>query len=768
MARSDFIPIKNNTSSNVKRSENRIFKNRNILIGLFFILMFLIIFWRTSELQLSSADLNRIPETYGNRAQMRVEAPRGDILDGSGEPIAYSITQPMLYLCNSGLKGTALNDMLLDLSELMLENGVKLPDNLINYFDYSSASKEKRDKSNAEFVFKKDLQEIEKWQQNTDLFGLKKAEETKKPAERIITDPQDFYEYLLFDKFGIEDRDAGGDYRYTVEEAFNIIQMRYLILEHNWQYTQGQAIEVGGPVNQKIITAIEEQNQRYAGVLIADKPQRQYSENSFLFSHVLGYTGQISETEYQQLKNLDYGLNDIVGKSGVELSAERYLHGIPGTVPYSYWQKTEDGEEFVKGTGGVTPQPGANVRLTIDPDVQKVMIEAFVEHMAELRDREESVPAKAASGVLMNVKTGAVIAMSSIPSFNPQDFVLAQYDAEAAERVQEYFQDNENKPMLNRAISEIYHPASTFKPFTAIAALENGVISETNQVYNCAGKEEIGHRIWTCYGEPDRGHGDLNLRQAMSTSCNLYFAKLGIDTTIDKLSAIFKKLGMGEYSEIDLPGEAKGIRPSKEVKRMTRALPEDQLWFPADTAQSSIGQFDNAYTMIQLARGVGGIATGKLVQPHVIKEITGSNGEIIKPEVIQVEDLGFSQTSIDLVKNAMNGLQHDIEYTETHMNFHNYPFELGMKTGTAEVQDSASQNISIDALFVCFAPLDDPEVVFAGIVEDATLGDGLSTVARKVLDQYFGIESPEPIPQSPPIVDSEDTTEVDSVSEIEP
>lgn len=119
--------------------------------------------------------------------------------------------------------------------------------------------------------------------------------------------------------------------------------------------------------------------------------------------------------------------------------------------------------------------------------------------------------------------------------------------------------------MLNRTISEIYHPASTFKPFTAIAALENGIISETDQVYNCAGKEEIGHRIWTCYGEPDRGHGDLNLRQGMATSCNLYFAKLGIDTTIDKLSPIFKKLGMGEYSGLTYPMKPKVSDPVKKL-----------------------------------------------------------------------------------------------------------------------------------------------------------------------------------------------------------
>lgn len=751
MARSDFKPRSSSSRFGSDNARNKAFNNRNIIIAIFFLLMLTIIFLRTTTLQLSSADIDQVAETQGNRAQMRVEAPRGDILDSKGEPIAYSITEPMLYISNPGLRTAALNQMLLELSELMLENGVSLPDNLTKYFDYSSSSKEKADKTGAEFVFKQELSEIEKWQQTKDLFNLKIEEEAKNAEEAIKMDPQDFYQYLLYDKFMIEDREAGGDLRYKVEEAFNIMQMRYLILEHNWKYTQGDAIEVGGPVNQKIINTIEEQNQKFSGVLIADKPQRQYTENSILFSHVLGYTGSISESEYQQLKNIGYNLNDIVGKSGVELSAERYLHGKPGTVPYNYWKRTSEGEEFVEGEGGIPAQPGSTVRLTLDQDVQRVLLESLAQQMTDLRDNEDPVPAKAASAVLMDVNTGGVIAMGSIPSFNPQDFAISQYDAEAALRVEEYFSDNETKPMLNRAISEIYHPGSTFKPFTAISALENDIISPESQVYSCHGTEEIAHREWTCYGEPEVGHGDLELRKAMATSCNLYFAKMGIDTQIVNLSETFKILGMGEYSNIDLPGEAKGIRPSPELKRQTRALPEDQLWFPADTAQSSFGQFDNAYTLIQLARGVGGISTGKLVQPHVIQEITGPNGEIIKPEMIQVEDLGFAETSISMVKDAMHGLQRDVEGTMTYKNFSDYPIELGLKTGTAEVQDSSSKNISINALFVCFAPLDDPQVVFASVIEDATLGDGLSTVARDVLDQYFGFE-----PRTNNIFDSEE------------
>ncbi len=713
-------------------------RSRYLLLSIFIILMLTIILVRTSVLQLSSAQVNQIPETVGQRAQMSVQAPRGDIVDLNGKTLAYSITKPMLYISNAGLSNKALNEMLLRLAELLLENGVAMPGNLTNYFDMSLESKNNPNQNKVEFVFKKDLQDIERWQQNTDLFALKTEKEAKNKQEQVKINPDDFYRYLLYEKFAIEDIEAAGDTIYTMQEAFLIMQMRYLILEHNWQFTQGEAIEVSGPVNQKIINTIHEQNQKYAGVLITDISQRQYTEESYLFSHVLGYTGNISEQEYQQLKSLSYGLNDIVGKSGVELYAESYLHGIPGSIPYGYWQRNQDNElEYVMGRGGVAPQPGNKIRLTIDSNMQKATLNALQNNIERLKEKDVNPDATAA--VMLNAKTGAVIAMASIPYFNPQDFSLAQYDDEAAGRVKGYFADNKSKPMLNRTISEIYAPASTFKTFTSMAALENGIISPENQVYTCNGTEEIGYRVWKCYSKPIEGHGPLTLHDAMVTSCNLYFFKMGLDTGIDTLSATYKKFGMGEYTNIDLPGEVKGIRPSPELKRQTQVLPEDQLWFPADTAQSAIGQSFNAYTLLQLARGIGGVGTGKLVQPHVIKEITNEQGEIIKPEVISVKDLHLSPTSISMVRDAMEGLA-DHEGTSTYVNFHDYPIRVAMKTGTAEVQNSSSENISINAMFVCYAPAEDPEVVFAGVVENAENQSGLPTVARDMLDAYFRIE----------------------------
>ncbi len=725
-------------SNKEHRTKEKKYSSRFLIVALFMVVMLIIIFVRTSILQLSSAEVEQIPETVGQRAQMRVQAPRGDIVDLNGETLAYSITQPMLYISNANLPNRALNSSLLELSNLLIENGVQLPNNLTNYFAYASDARSKTVKSKTDFVFKKDFSDIEKWQQNKDLFNLKTEAETDRKSEQVKLDPAEFYDYLLFDKFEIESKEAGGDLIYTVDEAFRIMQLRYLILEHNWQFLQGEAIEVGGPVNQKIINTIEEQNQRYAGVLIADVSSRQYTEDSQLFSHVLGYTGNISESEYQQLKQLSYGYNDVVGKSGVEYSAERYLHGTPGTIPYGYWQRNSEGEaEYIRGRGGIDPKPGNKVRLTLSKDLQSAALDALSSNLDKLRAAGNHPNASVA--VLMDVKTGAVLSMASIPYYNPQDFSLADFDQEAADRVEDYFNDNETKPMLNRAISEIYAPASTFKTFTSIAALENGVIDRNNQVYVCNGIEEIGYRVWKCYSMPETGHGPLTLHDAMVTSCNLYFFKMGIDTGIDKLSATYKMLGMGEYTNIDLPGEVKGYRPSPQLKRETQILPEDQIWFPADTAQSAIGQSYNSYTIMQMARGVGAIATGNLVQPHVIKEITDVDGRIVKPEVISVENLGISAESIAMVREAMEGLAYD-QRLATYNQFNDYPVPVAMKTGTAEVQNSSSENIQINSLFVCYAPADNPEVVFAGVVENSEKGSGLPEVARKILDAYFGFE----------------------------
>lgn len=722
---------------NDRNNRNNDSFSRYAIIGIFIIIMLLIILVRTSILQLSSTQVNQIPETVGNRAQMTVQAPRGDIVDINGETLAYSITRPMLYLSNAGLSNRALNEMLLELSELMINNGVTLPDNLTQYFDLSLESKNNPSNNNMEFVFKKDISEIERWQQNNDLFGLKLEEDTNDPTQRVKTNPNDFYQYLLYDKFQIEDIKAAGDTIYTMEEAFKIMQLRYLILENNWQFLQGEAISIGGPVNQTIVNTINEQNQKYAGVLIADTSQRQYTEDSLLFSHVLGYIGNISEQEYQQLKNLSYNFNDVVGKSGVELYAERYLHGVPGSIPYGYWQRNTDNElEYVKGGGGISPQVGNKVRLTLNRSMQETTLQALSNNIERIKEKQDVKP-NASSAVMMNVKTGAIISMASVPYYNPQDFSLAQYDDAAEERVREYFSDNEAKPMLNRAISEIYAPASTFKTISSIAAIENGVITPEDQVYLCNGTEEIGYRVWQCYSRPEDGHGALTLHDAMVTSCNLYFFKMGLDTGIEALSETYKKFGMGEYTNIDLPGEVKGIRPSPELKRQTQALPEDQIWFPADTAQSTIGQSFNAYTLVQLARGIGGVATGQLVQPHVIKEISNENGEIIKPEVIDVKDLNISETAISMVRDAMEGLARN-PGSRTYEAFHDFPVSVAMKTGTAEVQNSSSENIQINAMFVCYAPADDPEVVFAGVVENADIESGLPDVARQMLDEYFG------------------------------
>ena len=707
-------------------------KRRYVLLGVVLFLALIVILGRTSALQLSDRQAEQVAETRGSGTQMRVNAPRGDIVDISGQPIAYSEAVNMLYLASADLDSTELNAELLEISRHLNDSDVEQVRGLTAYFDISSDSAA----GDPTFVFKRPIDEIKRWQSNKDLFNLAETED-KRAKNRFRTDPAEFFEYLLYDKFNIEDEEAGGDRRYTDLEAFEIMKLRYILLENNWRFLQGAPIKLAGPLTPELSAMFSEQNQRFPGVLTVREYQRKYSPDSRYFSHVLGYTGAITAAEYELMKDFGYSIDDTVGKAGVEYWAEQYLHQTPGTMPYRTWQKDEDGFDFVQGTGGQEPLPGANVRLTLDSGMQQHLLRVLQDN-CELHRKRDVGKARSAAAVMLDLKTGAVLAMGSIPDYDPTMFERAPYDDEAAAEVERYLTDNDNKPLLNRCVSEIYSPGSTFKPVTAAAGLEMGVITPSSSDYECKGTEEIAYRMWRCYEKPIEGHGILDLNEAMVTSCNLYFFKLGLDIKIDNLEDMAKRLGFGNYTGIDLPNEAKGIVPGREVKRLTRAKPEDQGWFPADTCQSAIGQFDNAYTLIQLCRGIGAIATGDLVTPHIIKEITAVDGSIIKPEVINNSSVGLSTETINAVRTAMGGLK-DHGGPNTVRNFKDYPINVSAKTGTAEVESRDGKALTTNAVYVAFAPTENPQVAIACLVEEGYAGDILSDIAREMFDYYFDL-----------------------------
>ena len=243
-----------------------------------------------------------------------------------------------MQIASAGLSTSALNRMLLDLTNLLDAHQIQVKNTLTDYFDLTQASKESGAQNDLDFAFKKPTSEIINWQTKKDLFNLldpRNESGTRYSARFARTNPDEFFDYLLYDAFQIEDRSAGGSRRYTDLEAFHIMQMRYLILEDNWLFQSGTPITLADDVSQTVIDIVTEQNYRYAGVVIGEQSHRRYTPESLYLSQVIGYIGKIDANEYDELKTFGYDVDDYVGKSGVEMSAERYLKGTDGLKPYA-------------------------------------------------------------------------------------------------------------------------------------------------------------------------------------------------------------------------------------------------------------------------------------------------------------------------------------------------------------------------------------------------------------------------------------------------
>lgn len=725
-----------------------IFTSRFALLGLIFILTGAVILFKTAALQLNPGSVSGVSETSGVSRQQIVNAPRGDIYDASGVVLAHSETVPVLYLSYAGLAPTDLNSMLLDLSYLLENHGVEVKSELTDYFDLDHSGCSHQDGEGEDCgipVFKKPDSEIAYWQSSPNLFGLKETDQTNNSNFRdefIKASPEVFFDYLLYEKYAIENYDADG-IRYSREDAWRIMKLRYLIMKDNWSFINGTPIEISRQINEEIVSVIYEQNYRFKGVLVGQDSRRVYTDQVRYLSHVVGYTGKISAAQYEELRGLGYAPDSNVGQAGVEYSAERYLAGQSGIKPYNIWSATGEEGAFFSESIGKDATAGYDVRLTIDLSLQKIAqqsLEKVIQQIRNSPDNKNKGDADAGAVVALDVKTGAVLAMASYPYYDPNDFLMQAVDEQAAEKVKQYLTDNEQKPMWNRAIMEIYAPGSTFKPATSVAALQSGTITPESSTIRCVGSEKIGDWPFRCLEYPSSGHGNLDLTRGLATSCNMYFYHLGVKTGIDNIDFWGKQLGLGEISGIDLPGEAKGFRSSRETKILLRSNPEDQIWFPADTCQTAIGQFDNSFTILQLARYTAAVATGNLVTPHVIQQITRDDGVIIKYNDPQPQPIGLDQSTLDAVKEGMLAVSTDREGTARRY-FADYPIAVAAKTGTAETgrEDVSSSN----GLFICFAPADDPQIAIAQIIEKGAWGSNTIGIAVDILDEYFGFNQPE-------------------------
>ncbi|MBR2523636.1 MAG: hypothetical protein IKE53_04265 [Clostridiales bacterium] len=737
-----------------------VLSNRYFDLGLIFTVFGVIIFFMTAQLQFSDYQNTISVASKGVPRQMTVNAPRGDIYDRNGILLASSTSYNVIYIANANLDDQQLNSELLELSYLFEEYNCTTVSSLDEYLKVTPGE-------TTQYEYLKDEDAIKLWQTDSNLFDLEDFAEgiIVTYSDRYVkTDPEVFFLYLRR-KFDI-------DTSYSVDEAYRIIRLRYQIFKDNWMFQKGTPVEIASDCPDELISMLNEQNYHYMGIVTGKEYARTYSPWALYACHVLGYVGQISQESYAQLQDFGYTSTDYVGKSGVESQMERYLHGTSGTSAYNIW--TPDGVEgaFFSSDYGMPASAGATVNLTIDSRLQQVGTNALKDYIAEAQAAEQRNPkgyktASSGAFVMMNVHSGAVLAIGSYPNFDPNDFILANYDdPQAKEQVKYYlgideYEDitSQDLPLWNRAIMSMYAPGSTFKPITALAALEERVITPGNSWLRCESPIDIGGWTFRCLEFPYTGHGALTLDSAMATSCNIYFMRLGVNTGIDYISRMALKFGLGKKTGIDIPGEISGVVASRETKRLLHESEYDRTWFPANTAQSSIGQFDNCFTILQLCRYCAAVATNKLVTPYVVDNVVAADGSILYRGGSDSVDLGISDDNIQAVRNAMRSVVSGAgRWSGTAQEqFSHFPIPIVCKTGTAETGYEEIRKEYSNGLFICYAPKDDPEVAIALVVEKGEWGSSTVIIAQKLLAAYFNqdIDTLSPTYVSTPVTGDE-------------
>ncbi len=693
--------------------------NRYIILSLGFLIFGFMIIFRLFNLQVVEGEKYYANSSRRFLKESDVEAPRGKILDRNGVPLAVNKQGYAVHLVKTSITTAELNEMLLKLSDLLDKNSESYVDSITKYLTFNPLTFNGRSEK-----------EIKAWQTNSNRLGLKE-DDVKSTAGEL-------FKHLRKEVFKIDDS-------FTNEQAYRIMLFRYEIMINNWNFSTGGTITLANDVSNLTIYELEERNREFPGIFTTLEPVREYVD-TYEEAHVLGYIRSISQARYDDLKEEGYDNDDLIGYAGIELQAERYLRGQKGKMSI----EVDTTGRLTQKKETVAAVPGSNVMLTIDTNLQKAAMESLARNIEFIRNKKEDsnyADANAGAAVVMDVNTGEVLTIASYPSFDPKVYLAGSEDTEA-QKIISALNNDENKAQVNRAIQGMYEPGSTFKPLVAISALEKGVITPTNSNRRDPGHIVIGNRDLYCLERPRSGHGLLDLKKALETSCNVYFYLIGVETTIDTLGEWADYFGLGKLTGIDLPSEKAGFMSSKELKLDIR----NDIWRPADTAQASIGQFDSRFTPLQMANYISTIANGgKRYKPYLIKEVTRYDGSVVNVTEPSYTQVPVQQSTIDAVKQGMVAVTSSIDGT-AYKSFQGLPFDVAGKTGTAQTSKGIER--SPNALFVCYAPADDPQIAIAVVVEKGAWGSNVAPIARDIIDEYFGLKkadagSSELEPQSP-------------------
>lgn len=688
-------------------SRDRSIKLRYNIVSTFVYIIGIILLIQLFNLQIVHGEEYREQSNTRLSRESTLEAARGNILDQSGNKLASSTLGYSLELYKTKIDTETLNNTLLKITQILEKNG----DSYVDTFPITIEP----------FNFNISEESQKKWKKENNIDENKTAEECFN---------------ILKQKYKISNE--------NLQEARKIMTLRYFISQNG--YSNIRPVELASNLSQTSVAELNEQSADFPGVNVTTKAIRSYTSGS-LASHILGYVGRITKEELEGKEDV-YGLNDIIGKIGIEYIMEDYLKGkngikqidmaVDGTVTDEYIA-----EEAISGS---------DVILTIDANLQQVTentLKASIQSIAS----SEGVEVTGASAVVMKVKTGEVLAMASYPDFEPSDFV----NGISTEKWNYYTKESEssyakNHPFLNRAISSTSSPGSTYKMVTAIAGLETGKITTTEKIndvgiYRYYSDYQPKCWIYSSYG---RGHGYLNVTNAIVHSCNYFFYEVGNRVGIENLAKYTKALGLGKKTGIELLGEEAGYVASPETSKKL-----GQVWNGGDTLPAAIGQGNNSFTPLQMAKYTSMLANGgNDIDVTIIKSVIDADGkEIPKQELeeylknrLGIEEdnsqkVTFNQTNLNAVLEGMRGVTTESGGTAYSI-FKNFNIEVGGKTGSAQTgrKDANGKNIT-NAWFVGFAPFDEPEIAIVVMIENGQHGSAAAVPARDIIAEYFGMNA---------------------------
>ena len=653
-----------------------------------------------------------------------VAAPRGEILDNKGKPLVENRTGYSIRVQKIGLNDDELNRILYSAAKLAAEygaetessfpivkdengksltfdftieenggtrpvEGVKYPKTTEKPDEKTSDAKETEDKTNAGDSEEKRAEKLEAWKKDNKLTDFSSAEE-------ILG----FYEK----KYAVSSE-------YDSDTALAITAIRYAMDKAS--FSEKNSYKLCRDVDMAVVQQIKEQYSDFPGIDVVIEPFRSFTKGT-LAAHILGRTGRIYAEEYAEMKNDGYGINDMIGKDGLEKVLEKYLKGKDGYKSV----------EMSRG-GGVTrilqdkePKSGNYAKLTLDRDLQEATENALKEKISQ------AVGTGSGAAIAVNPKTGGVLAMASYPTYD-----LSTFNEDYDKLIK-----SKTKPLINRVLNGTYSPGSTFKPLTSVAALESGTITPDTYITDLGKYTYYPSYQPTClvYSSSGATHGTINVSQAIGVSCNYFFYDVGRRMGIETLDQYASNFGLGQTTGIELP-ESTGILASPSNRESAGGV-----WYPGDVLQAAIGQSDNLFTPAQLASYICTLLNkGKRYSLHLVDEVVDydTNEVVLKKEPEVLSDNPISDSTYNAVTDGMRRV---VTSGTASAAFASSKYKAAGKTGTAEVPDGAD-----NVLFVGFAPYDDPEIVVAVIIEHGASSSFSAGVAREIFDAYMQIKNGE-------------------------